>query len=118
MEWKIENSVCDGQQLYIIQEQGENSPTIINIPYDVTDYTFTGTINFPTPIVVTIGSGITVISAAEGSSQISLQLDSADTQDVVEGDYAFDLWTTSPGGTNSVLFTGYFIIKTAITVIS
>lgn len=182
MQWQIDSDSCAGiDQLRIIQDQGDNTPTIIIFPYDVTDFTFTGTIKFPTPISLSLGSGITVdnilsctgaisnttltVSAvASGAitlglpisgnnilpgtviasfgtgsggvgtyivsqnqnvtstnivtSQVSMQLTSEQTQDVPEGQYPFDLWTTSPGNVNTDPITGYFVINPALTRIT
>ncbi len=173
---------CSGtNQLLVIQNQGDNSPIIFTFPYDVTGSTFTGTINFPVPIELSLGTGLTVdsIISCTGSissniltisamstgsiylgmpitglgiapntfitlfntgtggigtytvnqgqtvnstiisaSKIALQLTSADTQNVPEGQYPFDLWSTDSGGVNTDPITGFFIINPSITVIS
>ncbi len=117
MQLSLVESTCGSTKLLVIQEQGDNSPIIIIFPYNITDYTFKGTINFPTPIVVEIGSGITIVNATLG--KISLQLTSEQTQDIPIGQYPFDLWSSSPVPTvNTDPITGFFEINAAITRIS
>lgn len=61
MNLQIMDAGCDGiNQIIINQEQGDNTPIVINFPYDVTGVTFQGTINFPAPIALAIDSGITI----------------------------------------------------------
>lgn len=176
---------CGNNQLLITQEQGDNSPTIIYFPYDVTGVIFSGTIKFPAPVLLALDSGITVLdietfvgsissniltitSISSGAvyigmpvnglgvlsgtniigfgtglggtgtyilnqgqtvastnmetSRVSMQLTSAQTQNVPVGQYAFDLWTESSGdptdSINTDPITGFFTINAAITRIS
>lgn len=60
MRWDVKTGDCGGTQLIITQDQGDNTPTVIIFPYDITGVTFEGTIDFPTPIELSISSGITV----------------------------------------------------------
>ncbi len=60
MQWKVIKGECGGTQLIIIQDQGDNTPTVMIFPYDVTGVEFEGTVNFPTPIPLSLGSGIEV----------------------------------------------------------
>ncbi len=106
------------QQLLVIQDQGDNTPIAIRFPYDITGVTFSGTIAFPAPVLLSIGNGVTVTDAANG--RITLQLTSEQTQNIPQGQYPFDLWTSSPGVTpvNTDPLTGFFVINTATTRIS
>ena len=119
MQWQVTQTECGVSQLIITQDQGDNTPTIITFPYDITEIEFSGTIAFPTPILLSLGDGIEVIDAEGG--KISMQLTSEQTQDILAGQYAFDLWTinndTSPP-INSDPLTGFFTINTALTRIS
>ncbi len=184
MQLQVINDECSNiNQLIVIQDQGDNTPINIQFPYDVTGYTFTGTINFPVPILLSLGSGIEVsdivsctgsiagniltISAITSgtiypnmainglgilsntvitafgtgtggtgtylinqsqtasstvitSSEVTLQLTSDQTQDVPVGQYAFDLWTTSPdmNPVNTDPIVGFFRISESLTRIS
>jgi hypothetical protein len=52
---------CDDDSVIITQAQGDSSPIILCLPYDISGATFTGTIEFPAPVDLSIGSGITVL---------------------------------------------------------
>lgn len=181
MQWKTKKSACGPDQLIIIQEQGENVPTIMYLPYDITGFDFNGTVNFPTPLLLSIGSGLTINDSVSFTGSISnntltvtallagalyvgmpilsegtipgttivefgtgsggvgtytisapqvvpsqifstgifqMQLTSAQTQDIPEGQYEFDLWSTDTGNVNTAILRGFFEINTALTVIS
>lgn len=181
MQYQIQKSACNKNgSLVIIQEQGESAPTIINLPYDITDVDFQGTVNFPTPISLEIDDGITVDSIVSvvgsilnttltitainngaifvgmpvngtgvapgtyvatfgtgtggtgtyilnqgqnvtsttfANSRISMQLAPEQTQDIKEGQYAFDLWSIVTGtpNVNTNILNGFFTINEALT---
>lgn len=85
VQWKVTETECGGAQLLIIQEQGDNTPTILNFPYDMTGVTFEGTIALPVPISLSIGSGITIddIISCTGSILNNILTISAITSGVI-----------------------------------
>jgi hypothetical protein len=118
MQWETtEIDECtNNNEAIIIQAQGDNTPTVFIFPYDISTIDFVGTIKFPAPIDLLVGSGITIIDAPNG--QISIQLTSEQTQTVPEGQYPFDIWSKSLGGINTQVITGYYNINNTYTVIS
>ncbi len=61
MQWRATDVNCSGvNQLIITQDQGDNTPTVIIFPYDITDVTFSGTVQFSSPIELSIGAGIEI----------------------------------------------------------
>lgn len=74
MQWRIQESDCGATQVIISQEQGDNTPTLINFPYDITGWDFVGTINFPTPIDLSIGSGLEVTNILSATGSIALNV--------------------------------------------
>jgi len=182
----LQGNCCTSIQLAITLNQGDNTPVSITFPYDITGYTFSGTVNLSplaSNLALSIGQGVTVgdIVSCTGSilnnvltvsavaygtlyigmpvsgvgimpgtyiasfgtgtggvgtynlnqgqttasttiaaSTIYLQLTSAQTQNVAPGQYPFDLWTTTPGGSpiNTNPVNGYYFINPAITQIS
>ena len=53
--------MCDGiNQVVINMVQSENTPIVMNFPYDITGYTFEGTIDFPPTMTVDLSTYITV----------------------------------------------------------
>ena len=60
MQWKLIQSDCGATKLNIIQDQGDNTPTIIDFPYDATGVDFSGTVSFPTPVLLSLGNGVEV----------------------------------------------------------
>lgn len=71
MEIAIIQGCCNKNQVLIIQEQGENAPIIILYPYDITDYIFKGSINFPSPLSLSLGSGLSVLDIVSCMGSIS-----------------------------------------------
>ena len=64
MQLELTVTDCGKTELLIKQEQGDSSPFVITFPFDITGYTFSGTINFPTPLLISLGSGLTALSTA------------------------------------------------------
>lgn len=71
MQLKLTQTDCGGQQLIVVQEQGENSPIVMTFPYNVGDWDFEGTINFNPPLALAIDSGIEILSIAEAVATIT-----------------------------------------------
>ena len=63
MQFELTVPDCGDPQLLIKQEQGDSSPIVIVFPYDITGFTFSGTISFPTPILLSLGSGLTALDS-------------------------------------------------------
>jgi hypothetical protein len=72
MSIQIINDACGcANQLLVKQAQGENTPIAITLPYDITGFTFKGTINFPVQIALSLGSGITASTITSYTGAIS-----------------------------------------------
>src|SRR5882762_5678391 len=71
MEISIIQQCCNENQVLITQEQGENAPIIIIYPYDITNYTFRGAINFSPIIPLSLGSGLSVMDIVSCIGSIS-----------------------------------------------
>jgi len=71
MEISLIQQCCNENQVLISQKQGENAPIIIIYPYDITDYTFRGTINFSPVVALSLGSGLSVIDIVSCTGSIS-----------------------------------------------
>jgi hypothetical protein len=112
----VTNSIAEGQQLLITQHQGENAPVRITfVATNITGYTFKGTVNFPTPLQLSIGSGITIVDAVKGI--IEIRLTNAQTQYIDAGKYSFDLWQITPDATpvKTLVIEGSFLVETSLT---
>lgn len=112
MQYKLQNDCCGVTELLIFQEQGESSPIIMELGYDITDIDFKCVINFPTPLTLTVSSGITILDVPTG--KISMQLTSAQTEDVVTGQYKFDLWSFGFSNVNLNILSGFFVINESL----
>jgi hypothetical protein len=113
------NSCCEQQQLVnVALFQGETLSLVVKFPFDVTDYVFTSTISFPTPLELTNGDGIEIIDSENG--EITLNLTSEQTQDTAPGQYPFDFWSSAPGSPtfNTEEFSGFINIFPSITQIT
>jgi hypothetical protein len=62
MQRNIVQTGCCDNQLIITQNQGDNSVTIIAFPYDISATVFNGTVQFPAPISLSLGSGLSIAS--------------------------------------------------------
>lgn len=72
MQLEIINIGCGCvDQLAVRQPQGDNTPFSISIPYNVTGVTFEGTINFPSPALLSLGSGLTLGTITSYTASIS-----------------------------------------------
>lgn len=124
MQWQATDLDCNGRnQLIIIQEQGDNSPTVMKFkdgenPIDLTGMDFEGTINFALVVNLAIGSGLEITDAANG--ELTMRLESSQTQTVKPGQYKFDIWQIGTEATPVVTdpIRGVWIINEALTVIS
>ena len=121
MQWlATELDECTGtNQLIIVQKQGDNTPTVITFTgINLTGMDFVGTVSFPVPISLAIGSGLEITDAVNG--ELTLQLDVDQTQTVATGQYPFEIWSigteATPVQTDPV--SGFWVINAATTVIS
>ena len=71
MRWNIVSTDCCNNGLLITQSQGDNTPTTILLPYDVTSFTFHGTVQFTTSILLALTTGITLVSVTTANISIS-----------------------------------------------
>jgi hypothetical protein len=118
MGLELIDSGCQGQQLYINKAQGESVSLIIIIPFDITGYDFKSTIDFPIPLTLTVGNGIEITQVSP-TGKVRMFLTTNQTDDIVEGQYPFDFWSTTLDVQpfNVELIKGFFNINTAVTKI-
>lgn len=125
MQWRASDPDCYGRnKLIIIQEQGDNTPTVFTFtnddetPVNLTGMSFEGTIDFPTSVSLALGSGLETTDAANG--ELTMQLLSSQTQTITPGQYDFDIWQVGTEATPVVTdpIRGVWIINEALTVIS
>lgn len=84
------------------------------LPINLTGYSLRCQINFPTPLLLTTANnGVIITNASQGA--ISLNIGSAQTADIEQGVFDFDLWMTSAGGGETPLLTGKFSVTPNIT---
>jgi hypothetical protein len=118
---------CGEDAIDICLAQGETllfeyNFTLDGVAYDITGYTFKMTFNFPTPVLLTNGSGITITDAVNG--KISIELPSTATLDTIHnfkvdaGQYAVDFWIIASDGSTIRAFEGYINIDDALTRVS
>lgn len=112
MQYKLQNDCCGEAELLILQEQGESSPVIIILGYDITDVDFECVINFPAPLTLGVGTGITVLDVPTG--KIQMQLTSAQTENIPVGQYKFDFWSFGQSNVNINFLSGFFVINTSL----
>lgn len=119
MGLEIIDSGCEGQKLYVNKAQGESVSLIIDIPFDITGYDFKSTIAFPIPLTLTVGSGIEIMEVTP-TGKVRMYLSTTQTEDIVEGQYPFDFWSSAQNATpfNVEMISGFFNINTSITKIS
>lgn len=124
MQWQATDLDCNGlNQLIIIQEQGDNSPTVFTFsengtPINLTGMDFVGIINFAPVVNLSLGGGLEITDAVNG--ELTMRLESSQTQTVLPGQYKFEIWQIGTEATPVVTppITGVWVINKALMAIS